>query len=101
MIPVIDLGPLLASQPAAFDATANAIGRALETVGFFVIVNHDVPHALIDRSFAEARRFHAQPMDAKLALRMNEHNNGYMMLGRYAVWTSDVNVLHQARARTR
>ena len=22
---------------------------------------------------------------------MNEHNNGYMMLGRYAVWTSDVN----------
>ena len=30
-------------------------------------------------------------MDAKLALRMNEHNNGYMMLGRYAVWTSDVN----------
>jgi isopenicillin N synthase-like dioxygenase len=30
-------------------------------------------------------------MDAELALRMNEHNNGYMMLGRYAVWTSDVN----------
>jgi isopenicillin N synthase-like dioxygenase len=30
-------------------------------------------------------------MEAKLALRMNEHNNGYMMLGRYAVWTSDVN----------
>ena len=22
---------------------------------------------------------------------MNEHNNGYMTLGRYAVWTSDVN----------
>ena len=29
--------------------------------------------------------------DAKLALHMNEHNNGYMTLGRYAVWTSDVN----------
>jgi hypothetical protein len=26
-----------------------------------------------------------------LAVRMNEHNNGYMTLGRYAVWTSDVN----------
>ena len=91
MIPVIDLGPFLAGQRAAFDTTANAIGRALEDVGFFVVVNHDVAQALIDRTFAEARRFHAQPMDAKLALRMNEHNNGYMMLGRYAVWTSDVN----------
>ena len=26
-----------------------------------------------------------------MALRMNEHNNGYMAMGRYAVWTSDVN----------
>src|SRR5919201_1727098 len=91
MIPVIDLGPFLAGQRAAFDTTANAIGRALEDVGFFVVVNHDVAQALIDRTFAEARRFHDQPMDAKLALRMNEHNNGYMMLGRYAVWTSEVN----------
>ena len=30
-------------------------------------------------------------MEAKLALRLNEHNNGYMASGRYAVWTSDVN----------
>src|SRR5437763_4577605 len=91
MIPVIDLGPFLAGQPAAFDTTAKAIGRALQDIGFFVIANHGVPQILIDRTFAEAGRFHAQPMDAKLALRMNEHNNGYMMLGRYAVWTSDVN----------
>jgi isopenicillin N synthase-like dioxygenase len=26
-----------------------------------------------------------------MALRMNEHNNGYMAMGRYAVWTSGVN----------
>src|SRR2546423_2425316 len=77
--------------PGAFGATARELGRALEDVGFFVIVNHGIPQPLIDRTFAEAQRFHAQPMDAKLALRMNEHNNGYMMLGRYAVWTSDVN----------
>jgi isopenicillin N synthase-like dioxygenase len=46
---------------------------------------------LIQRSFAEAERFHDLPMGKKLALKMNEHNNGYMALGRYAVWTSDVN----------
>jgi len=30
-------------------------------------------------------------MSKKLALKMNEHNNGYMAMGRYGVWTSDVN----------
>ena len=91
VIPVIDLGPYLAGRPAAAAATAAELGRALQDVGFFVIVNHGIPQALVDDTFEEARRFHAQPMEAKLALRMNEHNNGYMMLGRYAVWTSDVN----------
>jgi len=91
VIPVVDLGPYLAARPGASAATAAELGRALQDVGFFVVVNHGVSQTLIDDTFAEARRFHAQPADAKLALRMNEHNNGYMMLGRYAVWTSDVN----------
>src|SRR5262249_25593389 len=91
MIPVIDLGSYLAARPGADGAAAAEIGRALTDVGFFVVVNHGVSQTLIDDTFGQARRFHAQPMDAKLALRMNEHNNGYMMLGRYAVWTSDVN----------
>jgi len=91
VIPVIDLGPYLAGRHAAAAATAAEVGRALQDVGFFVIVNHGIPQALVDDTFEEARRFHAQPMETKLALRMNEHNNGYMMLGRYAVWTSDVN----------
>ena len=91
VISVIDLGPYLAGRHAAAAATAAEVGRALQDVGFFVIVNHGIPQALVDDTFEEARRFHAQPMETKLALRMNEHNNGYMMLGRYAVWTSDVN----------
>ncbi len=90
-IPVIDVRDHLGGVPGALAATADALRRALESIGFFVIVGHDVPRGLIDRTFAEARRFHDQPMDAKMALRMNEHNNGYMSMGRYAVWTSDVN----------
>jgi isopenicillin N synthase-like dioxygenase len=91
VIPVIDLGPYMAGAPGALQAVAAELGAALETVGFFLIVNHGIERDLIARTFAEARRFHAQPATAKLALRMNEHNNGYMTMGRYAVWTSDVN----------
>jgi isopenicillin N synthase-like dioxygenase len=90
-IPVIDFGPCFAGAPGAVEDTATILRETLENVGFFVMVNHGVPPALIEGTFAEARRFHAQPMERKLALRMNEHNNGYMTLGRYAVWTSDVN----------
>jgi isopenicillin N synthase-like dioxygenase len=90
-IPVIDLSDFLARRPGALQATARQIHDALTTVGFLVLTGHDVPQSAIDRTFAEARRFHALPMERKLALRMNEHNNGYMAMSRYAVWTSDVN----------
>jgi isopenicillin N synthase-like dioxygenase len=43
MIPVIDLGPYLAARPHAAATTAAELGRALQDVGFFVIVNHGVP----------------------------------------------------------
>ena len=91
VIPVIDLGPYLSGGPGALEATALQLRNALETIGFFIIIHHDVPQDLIARTFAEARRFHKQPLAAKMALRMNEHNNGYMAMGKYAVWTSDVN----------
>jgi len=91
VIPVIDLATYLSGVPGALEATAAQLRSALETVGFFIIMHHDVPQDLIARTFAEARRFHEQPLAAKMALRMNEHNNGYMAMGKYAVWTSDVN----------
>src|SRR5438094_8401805 len=90
-IPTIDLGRYMAGTPGALDATAAELRDSLEGIGFFIVVNHGVSHDLIGRAFGEARRFHAQPYEAKLALRLNEHNNGYMAIGRYAVWTSEVN----------
>jgi isopenicillin N synthase-like dioxygenase len=90
-IPVIDLGPYLRGAPGALAVAAAELRHALEQIGFFIIINHGVAPHLIARTFAEAKRFHDQPLDVKMALRMNEHNNGYMAMGRYAVWTSQVN----------
>lgn len=90
-VPVIDLTGLRAGASGAVEDTARQVQAALTTVGFFLITGHGVPPALIERTFAEAKRFHDQPMAWKAALKMNQHNNGYMALGRYAVWTSEVN----------
>src|SRR5690348_1969950 len=48
VIPVIDLGPCLAGRPGAREDAAAALRRALEDVGFLVLVNHGVPQRLID-----------------------------------------------------
>ncbi len=45
---------------------------------------HGVPQSLIDAQYAEAARFHAQPMDAKLAIKVNEHTIGYMPIAETA-----------------
>lgn len=90
-IPVVDVGDYLAGEPGALEHVAEQIRLALEQIGFYVLTNHGVPGSLIDATFEEAARFHAQPMDAKTALRMNEHNNGYMAINRYMVQTSEVN----------
>ena len=90
-IPVIDLAAYLAGRPGGLEQTARAIHDALTQVGFFMITGHGLAPALIDQTFAQAKRFHDQTMEAKRAVLLNEHNNGYMAMGRYAVWTSDVN----------
>src|SRR5580698_5592446 len=90
-IPIIDVADYLAGRDGALQALAQQLHDALTTVGFMVITGHDVPQALIQQTFAEAERLHDLPMANKLAWKLNEHNNGYMAMGRYAVWTSDVN----------
>src|SRR5215469_14947549 len=90
-IPIIDVGDYLAGRPGALAATARRVHDALSTIGFMVITGHGVPPSLIAETFAEAQRLHDLPMTDKLALKLNEHNNGYMAMNRYAVWTSEVN----------
>ncbi|MBM85330.1 MAG: hypothetical protein CMM47_04840 [Rhodospirillaceae bacterium] len=89
-IPVIDMTPLVDGLVGGRREIANAIRDSFERTGFLVLVNHGLPRELIRRTFAEAKRFHEQPMQAKQGVLMNEHNNGYMALNRYNVRTSRV-----------
>ena len=83
-IPVIDVRDYLAGRAGALESSAEQVREALTTVGFFVLTGHDLPHGLIDRTFAQAARFHDLPMNKKLGLKLNEHVNGYMAMSRYA-----------------
>ena len=74
-IPVIDLGPCLADEPGALD-------RAAAEIGFYSIVNHGVPSALVDEVYRQVARFHARPLGEKLKIKLDKHNVGYLpMMG--------------------
>ena len=90
-VPVIDVADYLAGVRGARAVVGSEIRSALEDVGFFVIVNHDVPRDLVARAFDEARRIHALDAGTKKTLRLNEHNNGYMAIARYTVQMSELN----------
>ena len=77
-IPIMDITSWLRDEPGALAALAVELRHALEYIGFYYIRCHDVPQSLIGQVFAECARFHAQPLEAKMALRANEHNVGYM-----------------------
>lgn len=77
-IPVIDLAPYFAGEAGALESLGAEIRHACETVGFFYIANHGVPQDLIDRTFAQSKRFHAQPLEEKLKLKLDPYNIGYL-----------------------
>jgi len=95
-IPVIDLGPYLAEAPGALDRAAEELRFALTEIGFYFIVNHGVPPALIHDVFRQAVRFHAQGLDKKLAIKLNKHNVGYLPLQGDTLRTSVVETVTKA-----
>lgn len=64
-IPVIDFAPFLAGPAAEKRRVAGEIGQACEEVGFFYLTGHGVDQDRVDRVFAEARRFFAQPRERR------------------------------------
>ena len=94
-LPIIDLGPYFngsnSSDPSsngpnanskdgALAALASKIGAACETTGFFYIKNHGVSDTVIDRAFAEHKRFHALPLADKTKLTLDQYNVGYLAM---------------------
>jgi isopenicillin N synthase-like dioxygenase len=77
-IPLIDVSDFLGDRPGAAEKAAAELCYAFEKVGFYYLAGHGVPQALIDAQYEAAARFHAQPMEAKLAIKVDEHNTGYM-----------------------
>jgi isopenicillin N synthase-like dioxygenase len=89
-IPILDSSAFFHGKPEALAVLGAELRDALENIGFYYLRGHGVPQSLIDQVFAATEQFHAQPVEAKMALRANEHNVGYMPVNGYVSRSSRV-----------
>ena len=89
--PIVDLGPVVAGEEGAIERAAAEVRAACEDVAFFSVRNHGVPQDLMDAIIAESARFHGQPMDEKLKVRVGPDLLGYLPPGGQTQRTSIYN----------
>src|SRR5258708_39332501 len=89
-IPIIDLGPFLAGEEGALDRTAKDLRFALTEIGFYFIVNHGVPGEKIRGVFDQVKRFHDQPGEKKLELKIDINSTGYLPIRGNTLRTSTI-----------
>ena len=77
-LPLLDVTPYLGGEAGALERLGAELRWAFENVGFYYLRGHGIPQPLIDATFAQAARFHALPMEEKLAVEVNTDNVGYL-----------------------
>jgi isopenicillin N synthase-like dioxygenase len=65
-LPIIDLSAYLSGTAAGGTLAADAIRRACEEIGFFLIAGHGVEDALIEKTYASVKRFFDLPLGEKM-----------------------------------
>lgn len=83
-MPIIDISALAGSDANARTAVAKQIGQACKDIGFFVVVNHNIPKEAIDTAWQETIKFFDCPLEDKKKLIPPDETKypyGYSVLG--------------------
>ncbi len=89
-IPILDVSGLYAEDEAEAADVAKTLRSYLETIGFVYVAGHKVPQESIEAVREQAKRFHAQPIEEKLKLKMDRNFRGYLGLNTSTIVTSSV-----------
>ncbi len=99
-IPILDISPVISGEPGGLELVASKLRQITETVGFFYLKGHGIPQELVDRVFAESRRFHALPSEekAKVAHRYTDSfQSGYVAPSTPRSKKAKVNIIEDAK----
>lgn len=82
-IPIVDIGAMFGADRAAMRRTTDGLREVCQSIGFFYVVNHQVPRALTSRAVEQTTRFFDLPMETKMPYdlaRLGRHR-GYVPPG--------------------
>jgi len=99
-IPLLDISSYLRGDPGSREHVAARLKEITETVGFFYLTGHGIPQSLIDRVFAQSRRFHGLPAAVKNALPWTDHDShkvGYVGVAAERAERTNVNIIDDAK----
>jgi isopenicillin N synthase-like dioxygenase len=77
-IKILDLSPLHSKDATALQHLAQDFLHAYSTAGFAYISNHGIPDELITGVFDASDRFHALPLDQKMAVALDQNHRGFI-----------------------
>jgi len=77
-IPVINVGKFFEGDLNQLKELSNQVKQAQEEVGFYYLVGHGVSSAIIRSTFEVIAQFFSLPENKKNALKVNEHQIGYI-----------------------
>jgi hypothetical protein len=77
-LPIMDLGPIMAGDKSGIKELAKEWKNIAETLGFMCLINHGVTQDKIEKMEEQIIRFHDQPVDFKMNIRVNDHQRGYI-----------------------
>lgn len=81
-LPLISVAGLISDDADVRRKTAAELGRACREVGFFYVIDHGIPEAVVNRAFAGAKDLFQLPIDKKqaLSIKLSPHNRGYVAM---------------------
>jgi len=99
-IPTLDIAPYLEGKPGGREAVAAKLREISMTIGFFYLKGHGLPQSLLDRMFAESRRFHALPEAEKRKIpyfNVGSFKSGYTAAQHDDYHRTNINIIKGAK----
>jgi len=99
-IPTLDIAPYLKGEPGGREAVAARLREISMTIGFFYLKGHGLPPSLLDRMFAESKRFYALPAAEKKKIpyfTVGGFKSGYAALQEDNYRGTNVNIVKDVR----
>jgi isopenicillin N synthase-like dioxygenase len=99
-IPILDIAPALSGGKEGLASVASELRHITETIGFFYLKGHGIPQDLVDRVFAESRRFHSLPAEVKARVPhrfTDSFQSGYVPPATPRAQSANVDIIENAK----